>query len=610
MAVVQAAVLAAVVLIVVPGYFFYFDVTPKVVVLFAGTALVLLAYAGGLFPSRQSRPGRRPWFSVLLLLYGLSLLVSTLLSDRPGLSLFGTAWRGFGSLSQAAILLFSWIIALTCAGSPQHVRTVLRAVTLAAIVSAIYGIFQYAGWDPLLPAGAYHIGEGIWQIVRPPGTMGHASYFATWLVFATFLSLAQYSMDEFAAWRWLAVAGAVLSAACAIATGTRAAILALVAGTAALALAKSIRISSKRALAVCLVVSAAAAFYYSPPGSKLRARARWSAEDPWGGARRDLWRDSLTMASHRLAAGYGPETFTAEFPHFESVALARAYPDFSHESPHNILLDALVSQGVAGLLILGVLCVDGLRRAWRLKSGAFLAALTAGIVSQQFTVFTVPTALILFATLALIFALDAPPAWMPRGIPLSVLAVTAAGVLFYFSVRLTLADHALALTQRALDREDLQSATARYAEYKQYRLPGTSADLWYSRRTLNLALGSRNTLLGTSALLQSETAALDATRTSDDPFDSWYNLAVISGLHDNGARAAEYLRAAIAAHPRWYKPHWVLAQVLVAQGRPEEARREAALAAELDGGKHAEISKTAHELQVGLGDTLLESLQK
>ena len=610
MAVVQAAVLAAVVLIVVPGYFFYFDVTPKIVVLFVGTAVVLLASAAGLFPLRSRLP-RRALFTALVMLYGVSLLVSTLLSERPALSLFGTAWRGFGSLSQAAILLFSWMIALTCAGSPDRIRTVLRAVTLSAIVSAAYGIVQYAGWDPLLPAGAYHIGEGVWAIVRPPGTMGYASYFATWLVCATFLSLAQYLMEESALWRRLAVGGTVLSAASAIATGTRAAILALVVGTAALALAQGVRISPRRAVAVCLVVIAAGAFYYSPSGRQLRSRARWSVEDPWGGARRDLWRDSLAMASRRLAAGYGPETFTAGFPQFESVALARAYPDFSHESPHNILVDALVSQGVAGFLILAALCVDGFRRAWRLKTGALLAALTAGIVSQQFTVFTVPTAVVFFTILALIAALDGLPGLAPRGVvPFSVLPVIAACLLLYVSVRLTLADHALASTQRALDHEDLQLAAARYAEYRQYRLPGESADLWYSRRTLNLAIGSRNTLMRTAALLQSEAAAVEATRTSDDPFDSWYNLAVISGLHDNGARAAQCLQAAIAARPRWYKPHWMLAQVLVAQGRPEEARREAALATELDGGKHAEVSKTGHDLQVGLGDTPLESLQK
>src|SRR6185436_17278910 len=101
-------------------------------------------------------------------------------------------------------------------------------------------------------------------------------------------------------------------------------------------------------------------------------------------------------------AGHGLETFTGEFPHYESVELARAYPDFAHESPHNIFLDALVAQGVPGLLLLIAACVVGWGAAWRARdrhpqvAGALAAALAAGVVSQQFTVFTIPTAAIFF----------------------------------------------------------------------------------------------------------------------------------------------------------------------------------------------------------------------
>ena len=76
---------------------------------------------------------------------------------------------------------------------------------------------------------------------------------------------------------------------------------------------------------------------------------------------------SLRWAARR-PLGYGPEVFTAAFPRFESAALARAYPDFLHESPHNIFLDAWVSQGIPGLLILAGFCWIGLTAAWRQES--------------------------------------------------------------------------------------------------------------------------------------------------------------------------------------------------------------------------------------------------
>jgi len=37
-------------------------------------------------------------------------------------------------------------------------------------------------WDPLLSATSYQAGRGRLRIVRPPGTLGHADYFAAWLV--------------------------------------------------------------------------------------------------------------------------------------------------------------------------------------------------------------------------------------------------------------------------------------------------------------------------------------------------------------------------------------------------------------------------------------------
>ncbi len=116
-------------------------------------------------------------FSVLIFLNLASLAVSTAVSTRPGLSLMGTSWREFGLIPQAAALMFAW----TVAGGLGSARVVLRGVAVAGIAAGAYGIAQYFGWDPLLPASAYHIGEGVWTIVRPPGTMGYVSYFATWL---------------------------------------------------------------------------------------------------------------------------------------------------------------------------------------------------------------------------------------------------------------------------------------------------------------------------------------------------------------------------------------------------------------------------------------------
>ena len=85
------------------------------------------------------------------------------------------------------MLIFAW--ALSAQATPHRTRFCAPSASAGA-VTALYGIAQYLGWDPILPAAAYHIGEGIWTIVRPPSTLGYVSYFATWLLFVVFLSLA------------------------------------------------------------------------------------------------------------------------------------------------------------------------------------------------------------------------------------------------------------------------------------------------------------------------------------------------------------------------------------------------------------------------------------
>ena len=274
-------------------------------------------------------------------------------------------------------------------------------------------------------------------------------------------------------------------------TGTRAAFLGLAAGMAVWLFWSGWRVS-RRALGIALggafaVILAAWAFYISPLGQPLRSRARWFAEDPWGGARPLLWRDSLRMGwrvrwpvTDRRHSPLPSRTMNPR-------DLARAYPDFAHESPHNIFLDALVAQGVPGLLLLAAL-VRARVRARRGRSAAGIpamaaclaAALAAGIVSQQFTVFTIPTAVIFFATIALAEGLDAGTC---PAAPL--LPVRLAAALFRGAHR-RLADHALALAQRDLAAGDLAAAAAHYDA------SGRADDLWYSRALLAVAGNARS----------------------------------------------------------------------------------------------------------------------
>ena len=567
MAIFEAAVLALMALVVTPGWLFYFDVIPKVALVLAGAAVLLLG---------SRRFEWRGWFPALLLLSALWLALSTAFSRNPALSMYGTSWRKFGLVTQVSVFLFAFL-------SGRNQKTTLRGITIASAIAALYGIAQYAGWDPLLPASAYHIGEGVWTIVRPPGTLGYATYFANWLSMAAFLAVVLARMEERPAWRRFASAAAALCAAATILTGTRAGILALLCGAVFLAWG---RIAVSRAVvAAAIVIAGFTAFYFSPAGWPLRSRTRWFIEDPWGGARMMLWRDSLHMAASRLAVGNGPEVFTAAFPAYESKQLAETYPDFSLESPHNIFLDALVSQGVMGLLLLGALCYFGFRYGDR----RFLPALAAAIVAHQFSVFIAPTALLFFTTLAL----SAQRTWEPEPSRFFVLARAAAAfALVFVAVHIVVADRALVLTSRSLIAGDLTAAMQHYRDYQRWRLPGSAADLWYSRSLAAMTSNLPNPLMRARAFAEAIDAGERATRTAEDPFNAWYSLSALRAVTNDAAGVESSLERAIAARPNWFKPHWALARLLYLENRGPEARVEAALALELNHGHDPEVTRS------------------
>ena len=140
---------------------------------------------------------------------------------------------------------------------------------------------------------------------------------------------------------------------------------------------------------------------------------------------------------------------------------------------------------------------------------------------------------------------------------------------------------------------DLAAATAHYAQSR------NADDLWYSRTLAAFAGNAPTILLRIQAMQQAIAAGERATRTAEAPFNAWYSLSTIRAGQNDAAGTERCLRAAIAAHPTWFKPHWTLAQVLRLESRGEEARREAALAADLDGGKHPEVMRTLQELGLG-----------
>ena len=96
--------------------------------------------------------------------------------------------------------------------------------------------------------------------------------------------LAEASLEK-RLWRITGFLSVALCGAAILLSGTRAAMLAAVIGLFCLAGLSRFRPAAKHLVAGVLILVALAAFVVSPAGERLRARARWSADESFGGAR-------------------------------------------------------------------------------------------------------------------------------------------------------------------------------------------------------------------------------------------------------------------------------------------------------------------------------------
>ncbi len=583
-------------ILILPGWSFFFDVIPKVVVILLGAALVFSLrwrWRAGLLQTPASKPLR--YFAIIAAAQAGIILVTTLMSTHRQLSFLGSTWRRSGALAEIAVLVLGVAAAFEFASNRSSRRTFLRITVLASIPISIYGIFQYFGIDPLLASAGYHFGEGTFMIVRPPATLGHAAYFATYSLYAVFGGAAMVKDESEPRWKFTAVAASLLALFAIVLSGTRAALLGFAIGAIFLvvvvqAFRMPALLAGKKSLAaIAAIVVLIAAFYFSPAGEHLRARVFWSSEDRYGGSRLLLWRDSVRMSSGHLLAGYGPETFAIEFPKHSSIELARQFPDFYHESAHNIFLDALTAKGIWGFAALAALVILCLARARGPIGGAFVAML----VAQQFTTFTLTTELYFYLCAALLLSdfespsLPVPSArsWWP-----AAFAIPFLGMAIYLAT----GDALLASARRALDGGD---ADRSWQFQERARGWNMTSDVYFSRRYFNLSSTQLDGSVLQRAWVYAMASATRAPQTADDRQNALVSLAALQSPSGDAAAVERTLRQAIAAAPNWYKPHWLLAQVLMLKGRIAEARAEAEAAVDRDGGKHPEVVATLNRLQ-------------
>src|SRR5579863_3572854 len=117
---------ALVPLLITPGVFFFFDITPKIIILLLDVCVMLWFCDKNVKNIRgllSTAPGR--WFAGFLTLQWTSFLISTILSTEPPLSLNGSSWRGYGLVTETAVLLFTLLSTAWLAMDRRRTRFLL-----------------------------------------------------------------------------------------------------------------------------------------------------------------------------------------------------------------------------------------------------------------------------------------------------------------------------------------------------------------------------------------------------------------------------------------------------------------------------------------------------
>jgi tetratricopeptide (TPR) repeat protein len=229
------------------------------------------------------------------------------------------------------------------------------------------------------------------------------------------------------------------------------------------------------------------------------------------------------------------------------------------------------------------------------------AAFAAALCSNQFLAFTAPTALHLYLAVAFLVVSGVPetkteekqPA--PRWGWLAALPVPVA--LAVFALRLAAADVLFLEAQRHAAAGEIASAVQQYDRVRNIGPWGLNVDLWFSRWMIEAAQTRAVPADHEQAWQAAISAGQSAAAQAGERQIARYNLALLFGLQGDAQKAEAALRRTIETAPAWYKPRWMLAQLLSKTGRPEEALAEAERAYELNGGENEEVTQTRDQLR-------------
>jgi len=594
---------------------------PKVAAALLGGAILLPQVCWRFFQDAPSRHLR-----VLLVLFAIQIIAltwATANSMSPSTSFWGGDWRRMGWITQFAMLSIAVSVPLAIGKDFRRYRALLCVIALTGFVSGIYGISQRLGWDPFLPEFLRdEIVKQFGGTYRSSGTIGQPNYFANYLLYPFFSALALVVYEKARALRFVACGVIVVSAFALRATGSRSGLLGCAAGLGALAVwALTSRLRSSKpsrwktaigtgVTAAVLLISADSVsgfFARTTPGGFIMSHLTLMGTDTESVGRIVLWRDVFQrILPHVWLNGAGPGMFRVAFTWYRSDSYRELGPDVHWETPHNIFLDRLAEQGVAGMLaFLALLAAFAYNMTRAIHSvtdhkmaaghAAIGAGLIAVLVSSSFNGEVIPSTYYLYIWISISFAVRemcerrvfVPDYHAGKRRILERFVVTAAiaasVLMFWYADQNWTAETMLREGARASNSADEPRLLAAKAKAEQAMRHVGTYHLEFAELMVNFLQENRARVSESSRMRLAQPAlssALWAVDRTDNPMLALLNLISLGDMTGDG-RTQKWLEQLKKMDPYWYRPHELSALVLLRQRRIDDALREATIAREL-----------------------------
>lgn len=366
---------------------------------------VLAAVTLLLWGAARFGQGRRAWTltapEIPLWLFLAAALLSTAVSSDPRLSFLGAPRRheGLFVYGAYAALFFAGVHLF---GSLRGMRTLMRAASAGASAAIIYGLAQVV-LPPLFPGEAFiRSWYGGLGVPRLFSTLGSPIVFGGYLAVMLPLLLA-LAITAPGRIRHACLGAACLGLAAAVLTLTRAAWLAILAGTAIFwpllgrpVLRRSRLAAAAYAAAALAAVIIALSVVASPAAIGERVVSSVDVSSGSLGTRLYMWSKTVEMIQARPLLGWGLETLGTVFP-YDRPALVRLFgmAPVIIDRAHNDVLQVAVSVGIPGaaaylafwLLVIGAAArvVRGAEGEGRVLAAGCLAAVAAFLIQLQFS---------------------------------------------------------------------------------------------------------------------------------------------------------------------------------------------------------------------------------